>query len=286
MEGTLKSIGNVLYGGIRPEIPGHGGDECANYLTPKQMIGETLLSSTIMVVAGTLAWRTLTMPKTFPRHEDLLSKRALLAAMCLLFGIEIGYKICNRSALYLLNPCHIITAIEIWLLASKPGKISFSILRILIHYIYGAMVAMLFPDTLARQFPGETIMYWVQHVAIFFVIPPYLIWLWGPSTLEPFKEWSWACFAGILFGVQHHYIMQPIALLTHVNLNYLLCPALMDPFAGPYYRLWAVFHQTASLLILGKIYTLLLRLFLAVVSPILPARQLQLEPTSPNNKHD
>ena len=113
MEEALKSIGNVLYGGIRPEIPGHGGDKCANYLTPKQMIGETLLTSTIMVVAGTLAWRTLTMPKTFPRHEDLLSKRALLAALCLLFGIEIGYKICNRSALFLLNPCHIITVIEV-----------------------------------------------------------------------------------------------------------------------------------------------------------------------------
>ena len=75
--------------------------------------------------------------------------------------------------------------------------------------------------------------------------------------------------------------------LTHVNLNYLLCPALMDPFAGPYYRLWAVFHQTACLLLLGKIYTLFLRLIIAVVSLILPARQLQLEPTSSNNnKHD
>ena len=75
--------------------------------------------------------------------------------------------------------------------------------------------------------------------------------------------------------------------LTHVNLNYLLCPALMDPFAGPYYRLWAVFHQTACLLLLGKIYTLFLRLIIAVVSLILPARQLQLEPpSSNNNKHD
>lgn len=113
MEETLKSIGNVLYGGIRPEIPGHGGEECANYLTPNQMIGETLLSTTIMVVVGALAWRALTMPKAFPRHEDLVSRRVLLASLCLLFGVEIGFKVCNRCLLYLLNPCHVITVIEV-----------------------------------------------------------------------------------------------------------------------------------------------------------------------------
>ena len=35
----------------------------------------------------------------------------------------------------------------------------------------------------------------------------------GPNSLEPFSEWAWSCFSGILFGVQHHYIMQPIALV-------------------------------------------------------------------------
>jgi hypothetical protein len=150
MEGILKGVGNVLYGGIRPEIPGHGGEECARYLTPKQLVGETLLSTSIMLFVGILAWKSFTLPKVFPRHQDATSKRILLTFMCLLFGVEIGYKICNRSVLYLLNPCHVITMIEIYLLASKPGKVSFSVLRILIHYIYGAAVAMLFPDTLSR----------------------------------------------------------------------------------------------------------------------------------------
>ena len=48
--------------------------------------------------------------------------------------------------------------------------------------------------------------------------------------------------------------------LTHVNLNYILCPALVDPFNGPYYRTAAVFHQAACLLTLGKLYTLAVQL--------------------------
>ena len=155
MDGVLKSVANVIYGGIRPEIPGHGGEECAHYLSPLQMIGETLLTTAIMAVAGTLGWKTLTMPRTFPRHEDLRSKRFLLTFMCVMFGIEIGFKVGNRCLLYLFNPCHVITIIEvtsacktsrtsdtllslslslqIWLLASKPGKVSFSTLRYMLY---------------------------------------------------------------------------------------------------------------------------------------------------------
>lgn len=36
----------------------------------------------------------------------------------------------------------------------------------------------------------------------------------GPKTLEPFKEWAWAVFAGIIFGIHHLYILQPIALVS------------------------------------------------------------------------
>ena len=109
----LSQLEDVLYGGINPEIPGHGGEECALYLSKGTMIFETLLSTSIMIVVGCFAIKTYTIPKAFPIRDDFASKRFLLVLLCLVFGIEIGYKICSKQVLYLLNPCHVITVAEV-----------------------------------------------------------------------------------------------------------------------------------------------------------------------------
>ena len=56
--------------------------------------------------------------------------------------------------------------------------------------------------------------------------------------------------------------------MSEVNLNFVLCPAVVDPFNGPYYRTIAVFHQAVCLLTLGKIYTLFINLFLKILCTI------------------
>lgn len=43
-----------------------------------------------------------------------------------------------------------------------------------------------------------------------------------------------------------------------------MCPAVVDPFRGPYYRTAAVFHQALCLLTLGKIYTFIVKTVLKV----------------------
>lgn len=91
------------------------------------------------------------------------------------------------------------------------------------------------------KFAGEVLAYWTQHILIFFLVPPFLIYSWGnyvcltlalwlhyffppgPHSLEPFGEWAWCCFAGVLFGIHHHYVLQPVAIVSSA----LFCALIM-----------------------------------------------------------
>lgn len=40
-------------------------------------------------------------------------KQILLVVMTLILGLELGFKFASRSVIYILNPCHIITMIQV-----------------------------------------------------------------------------------------------------------------------------------------------------------------------------
>ena len=52
----------------------------------------------------------------------------------------------------------------------------------------------------------------------------------------------------------HFLFLQPIAILTNVNLNCILCFAISDPFAGRFYRIIAITHQSIVVPFLTKMY--------------------------------
>ena len=37
----------------------------------------------------------------------------------------------------------------------------------------------------------------------------------------------------------------------------MVCPAVSDPFYGQFYRMWAAVHQSITVLVHGKLYTLI-----------------------------
>lgn len=85
------------------------------------------------------------------------------------------------------------------------------------HYVYAALIAVLFPETLSRlvkllifrrlwyysllKFPGEVLMYWIQHILIFFIVPPFLIYSWGIcDLLDVAVATLFLIFRATLFG--------------------------------------------------------------------------------------
>lgn len=81
--------------------------------------------------------------------------------------------------------------------------------------------------------------------------------------MEPLFNFHWAFMALGVMRLYHYLILQPLSFITEVNLDSMLCPAISDPFAGPWYRLAANIHQTLFIIVHGKIYCFLGNKFFA-----------------------
>ena len=53
-------------------------------------------------------------------------------------------------------------------------------------------------------------------------------------------------------------------LFLQTNLNNMVCPAISDPFHGPYYRMMAMSHQSIMVPLVGKLYAVFAQWFLSL----------------------
>lgn len=245
------------YEGVNHSIDGNGGPDCRSYLTLCRRLWESLFIGALSCAYTYWGYRKVRLPqhppKKRPGHRDRLGKKLLLILICLTFGCELGFKCATKTLIYLLNPCHIVTLVQIFLLAAPPCRLVTAVFRWHMHSLNGAVLAIIFPVVNTRLLPFEMEVYYLQHITML-VIPFYLLRIGGIYTVEKLSDFSWTLLTLGSWLLYHFVPLQFLGLLTEVNLNNMLCPAISDPFRGQNYRIWATGHQSLLIAILGKLY--------------------------------
>jgi len=107
------------YAGVDPKLPGNGGPECLEFISPSQKLIETVFFVTVAVFAICYAWPRLNVSecKSVSVHSsaavDGVGRRVMLLVMCITFGVEIGFKLATRQLIWILNPCHLVTMMQV-----------------------------------------------------------------------------------------------------------------------------------------------------------------------------
>ncbi|CAH1965620.1 unnamed protein product [Acanthoscelides obtectus] len=274
------------YAGVNTTVPRNAGPECADFLNRRWRYVDTFFVLLLTWQLFKWGWARIRLPMAAGYvRRDRGGRRALLVLMSVVWGMEIGYKFSSRTVIYLLNPCHVTTAIQIYLLAASPSRAVTAVFRFHLNLLNGPLLAFLFPETDTRLLPLESAIYWIQH-GMMFVVPYYLLRLGGVYNVEEFSDLSWSAVSYSINLAYHFVILQGVGIPTQVNLNHMLCPALMDPFDGQLYRVYAVVHQAVLCPSLCKLYCAVSAFFLTKFKPTKVKKTLCCEVFTPSFNGD
>jgi len=274
---------NILFGGVNFTIDGEGGPDCVSFLSESHRLIETLTFVCINGVILLWAARKVSLPQQEISNVKIKTQnteKILFVILLTVFLLEVSYKALSRQMLWLLNPCHMLTLLQLLLLYFPSSPASRVLFRLHLYWLTGPVLAILFPVTWTREMPGEVANYWIQHFLII-LLPGYLMTQgrYAPMFREQEDDenrnymlhhnsdnrdpsggdsgtsaMAWPLLSYSVFSLYHWVFLQSIGLMTQVNLNNMLCPAASDPFYSPHYRSLASLYLGVLSPGLGELY--------------------------------
>lgn len=172
-DSLLWRLSDWCLGGLDPSKMEDGGIACKYHVSSQRRATETVMGAAIGLACLAYGWRNrssspITRPPLRQQRRRPLRplRQLLLVVLTFVFGLEICFKFVTRTLIFALYPCHIVTMIWIYLLASPAGRASelnVGLYRVALHFTHGTLCGILFPiaDDLKLPFEAET--YWLQH---------------------------------------------------------------------------------------------------------------------------
>jgi len=140
----------------------------------------------------------------------------------------------------MLQPCHLSTlcyAVCLW--DTNNYERSRKLFNIAIHYGFFTLLAIVVPDLINKTDILELEIFWIHHY-ILLVMPLYEIWInrFPLSNNDSYWYWYWAAVA--YGGFAHFAAQNPAALVSGINVNYMLFPPPRVPWPlnTKYYRVF------------------------------------------------
>lgn len=119
---------SLFTGGINFNLPGNGGIECRDHVSLERRALETAFGGGLAVLAIIIG----SIIKNRRRPENTISSKSkglgyneavrtlFLIAFAFVFGLEFAFKFSTQQMVFIINPCHMMTAVQIYLLAALP----------------------------------------------------------------------------------------------------------------------------------------------------------------------
>ena len=72
----------------------------------------------------------------------------LLTSLSFVFGMEVAYKFATKQLIWLLNPCHVTSFVQMYLLASEATSKNNHVFQMMLHVMHGPVAALVFPGSI------------------------------------------------------------------------------------------------------------------------------------------